>query len=77
MHTLRAPGSNVTVHWDQTQFWVKDDPDIDNIAAEYDPELGQSEAHYLSHLQKLTKFWVTFDLELGPIPMDPFFSGLR
>ena len=31
------------VHWGQTHFRVNDDPEIGQLAAEYDPELGQSD----------------------------------
>ena len=60
------------VHWGQTQFRVNDDPLIDQLTAEYDPELGQSDHIICQVCRKLTKFWVTFDPELGPTPMDPF-----
>ena len=42
-----------TVHWGQTQFLVNDDPEISQLDAEYDPELGQSDnVIILSSLQK-------------------------
>ena len=31
------------VRWDQTPFRVKDDPEISQLDAKYDPELGQSD----------------------------------
>ena len=31
------------VHWDQTPFRVNDDPEISQLDAKYDPELGQSD----------------------------------
>ena len=31
------------VHWSQTQFRVNDYPEICQLAAEYDPNLGQSD----------------------------------
>ena len=60
------------VHWGHTQFRVNDDPEIGQLAPEYDPELGQSYFIICQICRKLTKFWVTFDPELGPTPMDPF-----
>ena len=31
------------VRWGQTPFWVNDDPEISQLDAKYDPELGQSD----------------------------------
>ena len=47
------------VHWCQTPFRVNDDPEISQLDAEYDPELGQSDSIICQVCRKLTKFRVT------------------
>ena len=53
------------VHWGHTQFWVNDDSEFGQLAAAYDPELGQSDTIICQACRKLTKFWFTFDTELS------------
>ena len=65
----RDPGSVILSH---TRYRVNNDPEIGQRAEKYDPELGQSDPVICHVCTKITKFWVTFDPELGPTPMDPF-----
>ena len=60
------------VHWGQTQFRVNDDPEISQLDAGYDPELGQSDPITCQVCRKLTNFRVIFDPEWSLAPMDPF-----
>ena len=58
--------------WGQTPFRVNNDPEISQLDAEYDPELGQSDPIIGQVCRKLTKFRVTFDTEQSITQMDPF-----
>ena len=60
------------VHWGQTPFRVNDDPEIGQLDAEYNQELGQSDPITCEICRKLIKFRVTLDLELSMSPMDPY-----
>ena len=74
-HTLKTPGSEIDaerVHWGQTPFRVNDDPEISQLGAECDPELGQSDPIICQVCRKLTNFRVIFDPEWSLAPMDPF-----
>ena len=51
---------------------VNDDPEINQLDAEYDPELGQSDPIIRQVCRKLTKLWVTVDPELSMTLTDPF-----
>ena len=62
------------VLWGKTPFRVNDDPEISQLDAEYDPELGQSDPIICQVCRELTKFRVAFDLERS-IPQGPFFPG--
>ena len=56
-YTLKTPGSEIDperVHWGQTPFRVNDDPEISQLDAECDPELG----HDSQVCNKLTNFRV-------------------
>ena len=78
-NTLNAPGSEIDperVHWGQTPFRVNDDPEISQLDAECDPELGQSDPIICQVCRKLTKFRVIFDPEWSLGPNGPF-SGSR
>ena len=57
-------------HWGHIQFRVNDDPEIGQLAAEYDPELSQSDPIICKVCRKLTKFCVTFDPECSMTPTD-------
>ena len=61
------------VHWGQAPFRVNDDPEISQLDAEYDPELGQSDPIILSSLQKADQipghFWPGTEYD----PNGPFF----
>ena len=73
--TLKTPGSEIDperVHWGQTPFRVNDDPEISQLDAECDPELGQSDPIISQVCRKLTNFRVIFDPEWSLAPMDPF-----
>ena len=51
------------VHWGQTPLRVSDDPEIRQLDAECDPELGQSDPIICQVCRKLTNFRVIFDPE--------------
>ena len=75
LHSKKKPGSDIVpgrVHWGQTPFRVKDDPEISQLDAECDPELGQSDLIICQVCRKLTNFRVIFDPEWSLAPMDPF-----
>ena len=75
MYTLKTPGSEIDperVHWGQTPFRVNDDPEISQLDAESDPELGQSDPIICQVCRKLTNFRVICDPEWSLAPMDPF-----
>ena len=76
MHfTLNTPGSKLDperVHWGQTPFRVNDDPEISQLDAEYDTELGKSDPIVWHVCRKLTDFRVIVDPEWSLAPMDPF-----
>ena len=70
-----TPGSEIDperVHWGQTPFRVNDDPEISQLDAECDPELGQSDPIICQVCNKLTNFRVICDPEWNLAPMDPF-----
>ena len=74
-YTLKTPESEIDperVHWSQTPFRVNDDPEISQLDAEYDLELGQSDPIICQVCRKLTNFGVIFDPEWSLAPMDPF-----
>ena len=76
IYTLKTPGSEIDpeerVHWGQTPIRVNDDPEISQLDAECDPELGQSDPIISQVCRKLTNFRVIFDPEWSLAPMDPF-----
>ena len=51
---------------------VNNDPEFGQIAAEYDPELGQSDLIICLVCKKLTKYWINFLLGIGSDTMDSF-----
>ena len=74
-YTLKTTGSEIDperVHWGQTPFRVNDDPEISQLDAKCDPELGQSDPIICQVCRKLTNFLVIFDPEWSLAPMDPF-----
>ena len=71
----KTPGSKLDperVHWGQTPFQINDDPEISQLDAEYDPELGQSDPIVCQVCRELTDFRVIVDPEWSLAPMDPF-----
>ena len=74
-YTLKTPGSEIDperVHWGHTPFRVNNDPEISQLDAECDPELGQSDPIICQVCRNLTNFRVIFDPEWSLAPMDPF-----
>ena len=59
-------------HWGRAPFRVGDDPEIGQLDAKYDPELGQSDPLVCQVCRKLTDFRVVVDPEWSLAPMDPF-----
>ena len=64
INTLRTSGSEIDpemVCWGQTPIRVNDDPEISQLDAECDPELGQSDpiicSHYTLRLYFVFFFW--------------------
>ena len=75
VYTLKTTGSKFDlerVHWGQTPFRVNDDPEISQLDAEYDAELGQSDPIVSQVCRTLTTFRVIVDPEWSLAPMDPF-----
>ena len=56
----------------QTPFRVNGDPEIGQLDAEYDPELGQSDLIICQICRKLTDFRVIVNPEWSLAPMDAF-----
>ena len=70
---IKTPGSEIypeRVHWGQSPFRVNDDPEISQLDAECNPELGQSDPIICKVCKKLTNFRVIPGMEFAP--MDPF-----
>ena len=79
IHSKKNTRVSVTrkrVHWGQTPFRINDDPEVSQLDAEYDPELGQSDPIICQACRKLTKFRVTFETGTEYDPHGPF-SGSR
>ena len=64
----RVSLTRIRVHWGQTPFRVHDDPEISQLDAEYDPELGQSD-HIICPADRIPG---RFCPEWSLAPMDPF-----
>ena len=74
-YALKTPGSEIDpkkVYLGQTPFRVNDDPDISQLDAECDPEMGQSDPIICQVCRKLTNSRVMFDPEWSLAPLDPF-----
>ena len=74
-YTLKTPGSEIDperVHWGETPFWVNDDPEISQLDAERDPEMGQYDPIICQVCRKLTNFRVIFEPGWSLALMDPF-----
>ena len=71
---LKTPGSawpGKRVHWGQTPFWVKDDPEIGQLSADLTNNGGRLTQLWVTFCVKLTDFWVIIDPEWSLAPMDP------
>ena len=60
------------VHWGQTPFQVKDEPEIDQLSADLTNNGVRLTQLWVIFRVKLTDFWVIVDPEWSLAPMDPF-----
>ena len=75
IHSKKHPGQlrySEKVHWGQTPFRVKDDPEIGQLSADWTNNGVRLTNLWVTFRVKLTDFRVIVDPEWSLAPMDPF-----